>query len=330
MRYLIIPVVLFINLNLSFGQERSIAVSKIYASERHDAFTSLIKFKEYYYCAFRSGEHHVYGKDGGSMILRTTDVDNNNWQQVDYLTKSGVDLRDPKLSITPDGRIMALVGGSTYEQKELLGMQTQVSFSDTKGSRFSQPQPIVVPDEVRTNFDWLWSVTWHHDNAYGVLSQRKAKTSKLVKSSDGIHYEFVCDLGLDGRPNEARVRFDEADRMYILHRREEADQKGCWGWSDAPYVDWTWQQLAHRLGGPDFIILPGGAVLAGSRIYHDTGNKVGILYGDISGIFNEVVELPSGGDCSYPSFLVEPNRILMSYYSSHEGTADIYLAQIQR
>lgn len=310
------------------AQQSPIKISKIYESEHHDAFTSLIKFKDHYYCAFRSGEHHVYGKDGGSMILKSTDA--KDWQKVIMLEKPGVDLRDPKLSITPDGKIMALVGGSVYKEKELMRMRTQVSFSDEAGMNFSPPQPIVIEEQAMTNFDWLWAVTWHEGMAYGVLYQREAKSSKLLMSPDGIHYTLVCDLGLDGRPNEARVRFDDDDRMYILHRREEGDQMGYWGWSDAPYKDWTWKSLNHRLGGPDFVILPGGAVVAGSRIYHDTGNKVGILKGDTNGHFDEVIELPSGGDCSYPSFLVEPERILMTYYSSHDGAADIYLAEMPR
>lgn len=309
---------------MSWAQIPDLEVSKIYSSDNHDAFTSLIKFNGSYYCAFRTGEHHVYGKDGTSMIIRSKDA--SKWKKHAELTKDGIDLRDPKLSITPDGRIMALVGGSHYEGKELLGMHTQVFFSDKKGKKFSDPVPIVVDPKVKTDFDWLWSVTWYNDMAYGVLYQRGAKSSKLVKSDDGIHYSLVCDLGLDGRPNEAGIQFSEDGTAYILHRREEGNQKGYWGSSKAPYNDWQWKELDLRLGGPAFTILSEDQVFAGTRIYGEEDRKVGILKGSLKGDFNIHHLLPSGGDCSYPSFLVEPDRILMSYYSSHESTADIYLA----
>ena len=40
-------------------------------------------------------------------------------------------------------------------------------------------------------------------------------------------------------------------------------------------------------------------------------------------------ELPSGGDCSYPGFVaLDESRGLLSYYSSHDGSTSIYLAEI--
>ncbi len=328
MRFFTIWVILCFCTSISFTQNPEINVTKIYESDQHDAFTSLIKFQEKYYCAFRSGEHHVYGADGVSKILASPDK--KHWKEVATLKKTGVDLRDPKLSIAPDGRIIALVGGSIYRGKELLGMHTQVSFSDLSGLNFSKPQPISLDPTIRSDYDWLWAITWYEGMAYGVVYQYRGKRTKLVRSSDGIHYEFICELDLDGRPNEARVRFDEMGTMYILHRRDDDDQMGYWGSSRPPFKNWTWKQMKHRIGGPDFVILPNDDVLVGSRIYREGGNGVGILRGTKNGVFPDLWMLPSGGDCSYPSFLVEPHRILMSYYSSHEGNADIYLAEIPR
>ncbi len=37
------------------------------------------------------------------------------------VAEKGIDLRDPKLSITPDDRLMIVAGGSVYEGKTLLG-----------------------------------------------------------------------------------------------------------------------------------------------------------------------------------------------------------------
>ena len=38
--------------------------------------------------------------------------------------------------------------------------------------------------------------------------------------------------------------------------------------------------------------------------------------------------LPSGGDCSYPAVVRTGDTMLVSYYSSHEGPTNIYLARV--
>jgi hypothetical protein len=59
------------------------------------------------------------------------------------------------------------------------------------------------------------------------------------------------------------------------------------------------------------------------------------LYWLVNDDLVEALELPSGGDTSYPGFVeIAPNRGLLSYYSSHEGSGTslapchIYLAEL--
>jgi len=42
----------------------------------------------------------------------------------------------------------------------------------------------------------------------------------------------------------------------------------------------------------------------------------------------EFLKLPSSGDNSYPGLVWFEGRLLVSYYSSHEGKAKIYLAEV--
>jgi hypothetical protein len=135
-----------------------VKVRKIWSNGKYNAFTSLIQFNETFYCAFREGESHVFGKDGVTRIISSED--GIKWNSVALLVKDGYDLRDPKLSVTPDGRIMAVIGGSVYKGQELLGRLTHVSFSDLSGKYFSDPQPVSISEDIRTNNDWLWRVTW--------------------------------------------------------------------------------------------------------------------------------------------------------------------------
>ena len=41
------------------------------------------------------------------------------------------------------------------------------------------------------------------------------------------------------------------------------------------------------------------------------------------------LHLPSGGDCGYPGMVFHRGMLWVSYYSSHEGWAKIYLAKIR-
>ena len=47
------------------------------------------------------------------------------------------------------------------------------------------------------------------------------------------------------------------------------------------------------------------------------------------GRLHDRILLPSGGDTSYPGLVIRGDRLLVSYYSSHEERTAIYLAEIQ-
>jgi hypothetical protein len=45
-------------------------------------------------------------------------------------------------------------------------------------------------------------------------------------------------------------------------------------------------------------------------------------------IIEPILRLPSGGDTSYPGLVWHDNLLWVSYYSSHEGKTNIYLAKV--
>ena len=142
------------------GQDE-ITTRRIWSNEYHNAFTSLIQFNDYFYCSFRQGSHHVGGINGVVRIIRSED--GIKWKTVAILERKGYDLRDPKLSITPNGRIMVLMGGSVYkdtnkEDIKLISRLSHVSFSDVSVNKFTHPKPINLPIDIKTNNDWLWRV----------------------------------------------------------------------------------------------------------------------------------------------------------------------------
>ena len=310
---------------------QELKVSKIYSDENYNAFTSLIKFNGNFYCAFRSGENHVYGKEGVIKIIASKD--GVKWRDVDLISLEGYDLRDPKLSITPDGRIMATMGGSIYKGKTLLGGIPHVAFSNFKGAKFSTPQPIKYDSSIKTKFDWLWSLTWYKGIGYGGMYSRtenkegeNVTTIKLVKTTNGIDYQKVTDLPIEGNPNESTIRFLSKGEMIMLIRREGGNGMAHLGKSSPPYSEWTFQESPFFIGGPDFIEVGENRFIGGGRI-----NKkyTGLVSFTEDGDFEEVLRLPSNSDSSYPGFVFENKTLYMSYYSSHETKkTSIYFAEI--
>ena len=315
-------------------------VTKIWDSAAHSAFTDLIEYKGRFYCAFRESTGHVPEKDGsgdGETRILVSD-DGVAWESFALLKKKGLDLRDAKLSITPDGRLMVLMGGSIYDKGVLKGRITHVSFSDKKGENFSDPQPVVIDANIRSDMDWLWRVTWHKKTGYGVVYQEyrpEYGPAYLVKTTDGIHYQSVTKLDVTGKPDEATVEFLKSGDMRIIIRREGGDTNGWLGYSSAPYKEWNWTDLGIRLGGPHMITLPNGKTLIGTRSYEKWTSKTDrtvytSLYGlDQQGKATQLLHLPSGNDNSYPGFVVKGDELWVSYYSGHEGRTSIYLAKMK-
>jgi len=311
-------------------QDAVISVERIWDRAGHNAFTDLIRFDDRLYCAFREGSGHIPGINGTVRIIATDD--GANWRSSALLDEAAVDLRDPKLSRTPDGRIMVIMAGSFYRGSEYLRREPRVSFSDRKGAAFSAPQPIVIPESIRTDHDWLWRVTWHEGKGWGVVYQALSAgwQTHLVSTRDGIHYDHVTSFEIDGKPNETTLRFLPGGELVALIRREGGDRCGFIGTSSPPYRDWSWAKLAVRLGGPNFIHLPGGHLLMGTRGGHQNRQwNTSLFWIDTGGAEELLFALPSGGDTSYPGFVLEDGKILVSYYSSHEGKTAIYLATLR-
>ncbi len=304
----------------------------IQRGEPHAAFTDLARFAGDLWCCFRVGSGHVPGESGSDGVIRVMrSEDGRDWEVAGDLTQDGIDLRDPKLSVTPEGRLMVLMGGSNYNGRQLVDRMCRVSFWKASERRFSDSVPIEVDPAIRTPQDWLWRVSWQGDTGYGVVYQAGGESDwgiHLVSTRDGIDYEAVTRWSLTGRPNETTLRFLPDGRMVALVRREGGDRLGRLGVSSPPFEDWSWRPLPVRLGGPNLVRLPSGDWLVASRAYSSGGARTVLLRVGLTGEAAEVLSLPSGGDTSYPGMLLEEGRLWVSYYSGHEGTTSIYLAEV--
>ncbi len=305
-------------------------------NQAYGAFPSIIKYRSHYYISFREAEQHIFDKDGEARgavrILRSRS--GRSWETVALLTKPGYDLRDPKLSVSPDGSLVVIMGCSLYKKGKLLSQHSHVSIS-SDGLHFPDPQPMDYPDGGE--MFWIWRLAWQGDTGYAVsYSRDNLESVNLVKTTDGVRYETVSTITTGGFPNEATVRFLPDGRMGLFLRRDRDDCKAYWGTSSAPFTEWKLTKLQHRVGGPEFCVLPDGSILLGGRLTSLTGNRTCLWRGNAEGEFEPIGLLPSAGDNSYPGFLRVGNKLWVVYYSSHEDLswpdgrhrAAVYLAKI--
>ncbi len=327
------PLLLIVSLAAACGTPGAqlVSVRKIWDQAPHSAFTDLVRFQDRWHCVFREGESHV-SSDGTIRIISS--ADGETWSSVAHFPREpGQDLRDPKLEITPDGRLMMLALDRRDLAEDVLEFYSLVWFS-TDGKEWSPPQRVAEPDFL------LWRVTWQEGTAYGggYADHRAAghrpdqdEFVRLYKSRDGVRFEtLVPVLFARGSPNETAIVFRDDGTAVCLLRRDGREDTAQIGTSEPPYTQWNWKDLNVTIGGPDLLVLPDGRLVASGRQHRSDGERRTLLWwvDPEAATATEILELPSGGDTSYAGMVLHEGLLWISYYSTHEDKTSIYLAKV--
>ncbi len=311
---------LFFSSGLIANEPKLIEQRRIWDRAPHNAFTDLIRFQDRWFCVFREGQNHV-SPDGALRII--TSQDGNTWESAALIQSTDSDLRDAKITIANDGRLM-LSGAAALHDKTTHTHQSKVWFSK---DGFDWSPAIDVGDRDY----WLWRTTWHKNVAYGIGygCSRAARNLRLYQSEDGSHFRaLVPNLYDQGEPNETSLVFGDGDLAYCLLRREAKEANGFLGVAEPPYTRWEWKDLGSRIGGPHLIRIPDGRMIAAVRLYQPKTRTALCWIDPIAGKMTEFLTLPSGGDTSYAGLVWHDGLLWVSYYSSHEGKTSIYLAKV--
>ena len=301
---------------------RILSVQRIWSKAPHNAFTDLALFDGNLYSTFREGGDHV-SPDGALRVLISPD--GQAWRSASRIASAGADLRDPRLTVTPEGRLLltgaaalsAPRGGVTHESRAWLSSD---GMAWTTGKRVADPNV------------WLWRTTWHDGVSYGIgYSVDPAdRFVRLYRSADGVSYEVLVDRLLrGGYPNEHGMEVLSDGTMVVLLRRDGEPGSALLGRSAPPYTRWTWSDLGQRIGGPDLLLLPDGRIVAGVRLHGGMVRAALAWLDPRAGTLTEFLSLPSGGDTGYPGLVWHKERLWVSYHSSHEGKTCVYLAQVE-
>lgn len=324
-------------------------VRKIWDAAEHNAFTDLVYYKDHWYCTFREATTHN-SHDGRQRVIRSKD--GVKWESVAHMAgdKPNHDVRDPKLSITPDGQLM-LNGFIIFRGEEGITRESYTWFS---------PDGVHWSDRYRcptgTN-TWRWKARWNDGVAYCLAYNAKDSKGTFYQSKDGKTWEVVQqnifpEAKLDekeikeaewiSRSSENDLYFEPDGTVISLLRRDTFDNngKGAWtgeapgssaqlGFSKPPYKEWIWKDLGVRMGAPVLVKLKDGRLVTTVRLY-DPRIHTALLIIDPEKVTSEtVLSFPSGGDTGYAGMVEHEGELWVSYYSSHEGQSAIYLAKVE-
>ena len=217
------------------------------------------------------------------------------------------------------------MGGTYFRDGAYAGRRPRIAVS-ADGRAWSAPVPIL------SDGDWLWRVTRRESDgrAFGISYRLPRKTSGLStlwRAATGEHYrELVrlpCSASRTRRRSDSERRIHDCPGQARSRTGESMDR-------DEP-------SAIHRLDLERCEALPGRAELSHRPGRGTLGAGRFIVRGKartaLARMTEEDIEpalfLPSGGDCSYPGMALEGGLLTLSYYSSHEGKASIYVAKVR-
>ena len=301
-------------------------LKKLTFNGKHNAFSDLCLFKQTLYCCFREASGHI--SDDGVIRILVLDSDGKVSAKT-FIKINNTDLRDPKLTVSPDGKLILLAYARYFVDDGTRLITKNLCWVSQDGLSWSSPT------QVGEQYWWLWRIRWRDSTAYGFAYNRKANAIDLYQGDPrrSFHNTVPGALSLQkhqlGYPNESDLVF-AGQQCYALVRRDADSYSAQLGRSTYPFKQWFWHDLNFYVGGPVMHLVDKDTALVAGRVVYQQQVKTALFKLNlISGKVSEKLILPSGGDNSYPGLVVLEKQLYLSYYSSHEDQQSaIYLAQI--
>lgn len=319
------------------------SVRRLFDDGNHNAFTDLCWFRGQLYLTFRNcpGGHMLFTS---SRIIVMRSDDGVAWKQVYSFNVPNRDVRDPHFLVLNE-RLFVCSGAwwviDPYDatKRDINDHLGYCVWSDD-GAAWHGPTLL-----NGTHGYYIWRAAAHNGVAYlngrrhrdfAVVSDPATRNESmeawLMSSHDGINW---TPLGLMQPSYGGEVAFlFEEDGSCLAMARAVGEQPAQVCRSKPPYTIWSQTDLDRNVGGP-LLARWGTRYLVAGRKMVDKARPVTTLYWLEDNTLHEIMELPSGGDNSYPGFVsLSPTRGLLSYYSSHEGSGTglapsaIYLAEL--
>lgn len=294
--------------------------TKIWDTAAHNAFTGLEYYAGKFVLAFREASTHL-SLDGTLRVLTSTD--GVTWASASTISLGGADLRDPHLSTARNG----LLRLNCMSRVDASGVLQSRAYFSSDGITWSSPAAV---SEI--NY-WLWSMTPGPDADYSIgYSVNSSPRIKLYRSTDSTNFTSV-NSGMQlsaSSSSESSMLFRSSGQAVALLRRDDLTSGGL---SSSPYSAWTWSSLTtDLLGGPEIIETSDGRIIGGTRLTRFAAPAVVemILVSPEQQFLARYLTLATSADSGYCGIVDRDGYFWVSYYSSHEGKASIYVAKVRK
>ncbi len=236
-------------------------------------FPHLTRFRGSWYCAFREGDIHMNHPSGRCRLIRSSDGE--QWETAMLFDWDGGDVRETRLSVTADNRLMAnssiyfvsekpreigySSGGSPYESHYQL---------DKAGTPDDDMEPQVARQSVTwlsvdgENWgavnacptginNWRWDAVWNNGMGYSVGYCGRDRDGTLYRTRDGKSWRVLKrHFFPDGHGNEASLAFGHDGTAFCLLRG--GPSSAMLGIGESPfYQDWTWRHTSVAFDSGD-------------------------------------------------------------------------------
>ncbi|MCL5742422.1 MAG: exo-alpha-sialidase [Acidobacteria bacterium] len=296
-------------------------LEKVWSSAPHNAFTDLVRYKERWYCALREGQA-ARSADGAIRIL--TSLDGEVWKPAARIASPGGDLRYPKLSASTDGRLMLV---AVEERQGIVWERHQsLLWLSPDGRTWGAPMSVCEPNVQ------LGRLTWHNGLAFGAgYSSAHEEYLRIYAARQPDRFEALTPKIFSGQaPGEASLLFLEDGSALCLAQRGARGATAALGRAKPPYRGWMWTDLNVNLESPNMLMLPDSKIVAAGRVTSGGKSHLALLWLDPEdNQLREFLTLQSGGDAGGPGLAWRDGLLWVSYYSSHDGKAGVYVAKVR-
>jgi hypothetical protein len=295
---------------------------KIWDNAPHNAFTNIVKYGDYYYVVFREASSHN-SFDGIIRLIKSKDL--KVWESASIFSLQNKDLRDPKIHVDPINQLSVKATSRYSINGSGNGTHISLLWKSSDGSNWS------LPIQISSKGKWLWNYKWNKslNRSFGFSYNTEGPRSITLVSS-GTDYIFNIlspDVFTVGNPGESDITFINDSLAVALTRRDE-NHNSLIGFSHYPFSQWNWKEINDKISSPNIIVLPDNRILAGIRYLQPERRTALVLIDVLNKNLVEVLSLPSGYDNGYPGIILEENKLIISYYSAHQGKTAIYIAKV--
>ena len=296
---------------------KPLEVRKVYTNGKHNAFTAMRRFKGDLFLAFRASDAHNAGT-GDVLVFRSKE--GKEWKQV-FKFDVAKDDRDPQ---------MVVINDKLYLYSPAMNgklMDTWVT-TTSDGETWSDPAKVYETQFI------LWKPCVHDGIFYATAHKKdessngKGREVHFVKSADGVKWEKVSLIRAGNWESETTMFFDDKHHATAFLRQKYGKPGAQVLESDPPYTEWKSRDAGvPHLSGHSVHTFKGVTYLL-SRYIQPDGKFGSMIYTFADGKLTPYCVMPAGGDCAYAEAVEDGDNMLVSYYSTHEGATNIYLAVV--